>query len=142
MINNVYTDIRNALNGLSLKESKEYFSFEEVPDSLSDNTYMISPIEFDESDEGNIGVSQKIIMIGIISKFKIMFFTKLPANNILDKMLLTVEKIENIVKAILGLTIGEDEKDFISFAGATPEVNNQSLVYEINFTVNYRISNI
>ena len=137
--NNIYDDVRNILVGLKLKEAKEYFDLENIPDSLADNSFVISPFELSEGN--NISTSQSVKIIGIIAGIKIYLSFKLPANRIINKMKTSSTIVENVIKGILGITVGEDEKDLFAFAGSNPLVEGDKLIYEINFNASYRIKN-
>ena len=67
---------------------------------------------------------------------------QLGADNIIQIMKSAMRKVTDIMKGILGITIGEDEKDLFTFEGASYKIENNKLIYEINFNLNYRIKNI
>jgi hypothetical protein len=140
MIDTIYEEIRAVLLGLKLKEAKEYFDNDNVPDSLSDNTFTIGAVELAEGN--SIKTAENIKVAGLIATFKINLAMRLPANNIINKMKLTGVKVEDIIKGIVGITVGEDEKDIITFIDAPSNVEGDKLTYEINFGISYRINNI
>ena len=141
MIDKIYEEIRTVLLGLKLNEAKEYFDFDNIPDSLADNSFIISPVIFE--DNGNsIQTSDTTVVIGLTAGFKINLSMKLPVNNIVNELKTTLVVVENILKGILSIVVGEDEKDGITFAGSSFIVDNNKLIYEINFNIDYRINNL
>ena len=136
----IYEEIRAILLDLKLKEAKEYFDFDNIPDALSDNTFCISPFEFNEGN--SIRTSSQVAIIGTVAGIKINLSMKLPVNNIIQKLKSTLLIITNILKGILAMTMGEDEKDLIIFTGAPYTIEGDKLIYEISFNLNYRIKNI
>jgi len=139
MIDTIYDEIRKKLLALKLKEAKEYFDIDNIPDSLSDNTFVIAPVELDAGNSIKSAKTTKII--GLTAGFKINLAMRLPANNIITKMKTTLVVVENILKGILSIVVGEDEKDLVAFAGSSFTVDGDKLIYEIDFNVNYRIKN-
>jgi hypothetical protein len=139
MIDTIYEEIRDVLLGLKLKEAKEYFDFDNIPESLTDNAFTIAPIEFGLGN--SIKSAENVKIIGLVSSFKINLAMSLSANNIISKMKTTLIVVENILKGILAITVGEDEKDLINFVSAPYTVESKQLIYEINFDINYRIKN-
>ena len=140
MIDTIYEEIRLKLLALKLKEAKEYFDFDNIPDSLTDNTFIISPIEFDPGD--SIKTASKTVVIGLESGIKVSYAVRLPANEIINKLKRTMVMLENILKAILSITVGSDEKDVLDFAGSPYRLDGDKLIYEINFNLDYRINNL
>ena len=139
-IDKIYEEIRLILLGLKLKEAKEYFDFDNIPDSLADNSFCLSPFAFSPGE--SIKTSTQIVIIGSIAGIKINLSMQLTANNIIQKLKSTMIIVTNIMKGILAITIGEDEKDLFTFQGAEPKIEDNKLIYEINFNLNYRIKNI
>lgn len=139
-IDTIYETIRAIILGLKIVEAKEYFDFDNIPDSLADNSFCISPFEFDNGN--SIKTAQQIVIIGSVANIKINLSMQLGADNIIQIMKSAMRKVTDIMKGILGITIGEDEKDLFTFEGASYKIENNKLIYEINFNLNYRIKNI
>ena len=139
MIDTIYEEIRTVLLGLKIKEAKEYFDIENIPDSLADNSFVIAPIEMDAGN--SIKSAESVKVIGVKAGFKIYLSMLLPVNNIIQKMKSTAVVVENILKGILSIVVGEDEKDLITFAGSSFNTDGKKLIYEINFEINYRVNN-
>lgn len=137
----IYEEIRTVLLGLKFKEAKMYFDFDNIPDSMLDNTFIISPVALDPGDLDT--PDNRLPIFNLKAKFKINLSVKLSANNVIQKMKSASLNIENIIKGILAIVCGEDEKDKIEFTGSDFEVNEGTdIIYEINFDLNYRIKNI
>jgi hypothetical protein len=141
-IDDIYEEIRSVLLGQSLKESKEYFDFDNIPDSLSDKSFIIAPVPLDPGDLAT--PDDRLPLWNLNAKFKIFISMKLPGNNITQKLKSSLLTIEGIIKGILSIVCGQDEKDSIVFDGMPdPVVNNsQDIIFEMNFNLNYRIKNI
>ncbi len=90
----------------------------------------------------SIKTAENVKVIGLVAGFKINLGMILPANNIIQKMLSAAVMVEKILKAILKIIVGEDEKDLITFAGSEPLVDGDKLIYEISFDINYRVNNL
>ncbi len=139
-IDDIYDEISRVLKNLKIKESKEYFDIDNVPDSLADNTFMIKPVDISESAFGV--ADTRIPLFPLKGEFKINLSYKLPANNIIAKMKSVLLVVESIIKNVLVITVGQNEKDSIKFNSANHTIEKSLLIYEISFDVNYRIKNI
>lgn len=143
MVENIINDIKDKLNGLKLKISKEWFDSENVPDSIIDNSYIIAPIVLSPGDlsgaQNRTGFKSRIINLSY--SLKIFYSKKIPANNLLQLTIDNGKSVEDIIKSILSIGVGSDEKDSINFVGSVPSVIGNVLVNEIDFSINYRINN-
>ncbi len=136
----IYQEIRQVLLDLKFKEIKENFDVENIPDSLADNSFFISPFGFDLA--GTVKTSDTTVIIGLSASIKLNLMMQLPANNIIEKLKTTMVKVENILKGILGIIVGEDEKDAIELVNIPePTIENNKLIYELNFNLTYKIKN-
>ena len=141
MIDKIYEDIREKLLGLSLIEAKEYFDFDNIPESLTDKTFNISPMPLLPGDF--LPPSTRLPqLINLKAEFKINLSMDLPADNIINTVKITGTLIEDIIKTILNISVGGNEKDQITFVGSDFQIKQNSLIYDINFDLNYRITNL
>ncbi len=140
MIDTIYEEVREKLLGLDLKEAKEYFDFDNVPDSLTDKTFNIAPIPLLPGDFSPPSTELPQIL-NLKAEFKINLSMNFPADNIINTLKITGTLIEDIIKAILLIPVGSNEKDRIDFAGSDFQIKQNSLIYDINFDLNYRITN-
>lgn len=140
MIRNIYDDIDGKLHELDLIPAREYFDFENIPDSLADKSYFLSVPQLENGDFA--GASSRTQIFNLKGRFKINFCRKLTADKIGDFIISAVEMVEGIIKKILSLTTGTDEKDRIFFSDSISVMRNGYMVFEINFNFNYRITNL
>ena len=136
----IYEEIRAVILALNIKEAKEYFDFDNIPDSLTDNAFVLAPFDFDQGDFKRPDNRYPVYNLKAAIKVNISYV--LPSNNIIQTMKVLMKKVEDIIKAILAITTGEDEKDNIIFNSANSRVDGNKLIYEILFNLNYRVKNI
>lgn len=138
----IYDDIRDALLKLKLKESSEYFNLDNIPDSLTDKGFTINLIDFESSSYGEVSTKQfngKIISLKAMIKINICF--RLTANQRIQKLKDSSELIGNIIKSLLSINVGNNEKNKIEFVGSNSITENNLIVSEINFEVDFRLLN-
>lgn len=140
LIGDIYEEIRRILQGLKIKEAKEYFDSDNIPDNLADNSFIIAPFEFGAGD--SITDSTHTVIVGLMASIAINLSFQLPANNKAEKMKSVLLVIQNIIKGVLGIITGEDEKNFFTFIDAPFRIDGSKLIYTINFNLSYRIKNI
>ncbi len=142
MIDKIINDIVSELNKLKLKQSKEWFDTENVPDSIIDNSFVIAPVALGPG--GLAGTNNKSAferrILNVEFPLKIFYSNKIKANNITQLIKDSGLGVENIINSISSMDVGDNEKDSISFVGSTPTVIGNVLVNEINFNINYRIN--
>jgi hypothetical protein len=142
MIKKVLNDITSELKKLKLKESREWFNSENVPDSVIDDSYTIQFINLSNGDligaQNRSGFRNRIINLSF--PLKIYYARKIKANDMLKLNIDSAERVETIIKAILSIEVGSNEKDSISFVGSSPAKVGNVLVHEIDFNINYRIT--
>lgn len=144
MIRDIYDTIKKELLKLDLKESKEYFDLEGSPDSLTNNSFIIKPIDFNPgefAETQNKSQFNKAI-INLQPVFIILISKKITANhrNEINIDLATIK--ENIIKALMKITGGVGELDKIGFTGSTSAEAGVNLISELNFVIDYRINNL
>lgn len=141
MIDKIMGEIINSLDVLKLKQSKEWFDMENVPDSLIDNCYVIAPFPFNPGEsvgtESRNRFSQRIKQAAV--PMTIFFSQKVSTNNLSKFVGANGEKVEQIISSLVSIVTGADEKDNISFVGSAPSVVGKVLINKIDFNINYRI---
>lgn len=144
MIEKVLNDIRDELKKLKIKENTEFFDIESVPDSISDNSFLIAPVPLNPGDLSGVNnrTGYKGRTINLSTPLKILYSRKNTAHNLFKVGVDSAEKVEAIIKSLLSIGVGGNEKDSISFVGSNPTVIGAVLVTEIDFNINYRITNI
>lgn len=136
----IFEEVRAVILALKIKEGKEYFDFDNIPDSLTDNAFVIAPINFGQGDYKR--PDNRIPLYNLKADIKVNISYVLPANQITQTMKTLMVKVEDIIKAVLAIATGEDEKDNIIFVSADSKVDGTKLIYEIIFNLNYRVKNI
>ena len=141
-IREIFDDIQQAVKDQGLRISSDFFSSENIPDSLKDDVFVIAPIPLEAGDmaEPNDRLPFWNIKTGVGVNVSFQF----PANNVLTAIKELAYKVESIIKAVLSIDCGGNEKDSIVFVDATPSIEKENtlLIYEINFSLNYHIKNI
>ncbi len=141
MIDKIIKEFITSLNALKLKQSREWFDMENVPDSLIDNCYVIVPIPFNPGEsvgtESRNRFSQRIKQTTV--PITIFYSQKTPANNLSEFVGSNAVKVEQIISSLTSIAVGADEKDNISFVGSAPSVVGKVLINKIDFNINYRI---
>lgn len=143
MIDTIIEEIRDNLKSIKLKESEEWFDTGNAPDSIIDNCFVIAPVNLEPGDlsgaQNRTGFQDKIINLAY--PLKLFYSKKIPANDMIQVQKDSALQVENIIKSILSIEVGSNDKDSISFVGASPGPVGNAWVYEIDFNINYRIKN-
>lgn len=140
MIEKIYEEIKLKLLALKLNEAKEYFDMNNVPDSLSDKGFNINLINFDSgglSESSTKRFDGKIINLKSLLKINLSY--KLTADNVSQKLKDISVMTENIIKTILSIDVGSNEKDKIEFVGSISSLESGLIITEINFEIDFRI---
>jgi len=144
MIDSIYDEIVQKLEDQNLSKNKEYFDMDNVPDSVVDKSFSIAPINFDEGDfetpQNKRSFQGKIINLKAL--MKIYIARKIPAKDYNSENKNISSKNEDIIKSVLSIGVGSDEKDQILFAGSSSVFAGTVLISEIDFNIDYRINNL
>jgi len=143
MIKDIYDSIRIILKKTGLRESKVYFDLDNVPDSLTDKSFIISemvPVSGDYSDPDNKDGFQGSI-INVKSAMKIFISKNISMNNVGDDLRYISAMVETIIKKMISIEVGTT-LDNVRFVGSNSFQNGVVLVTEIDFDINYRINNL
>jgi len=144
MIDSIYDEIVQKLEDQNLSKNKEYFDMDNVPDSVVDKSFSIAPINFEEGDfetpQNKRSFQGKIINLKAL--MKIYIARKIPAKDYNSENKNISSKNEDIIKSVLSIGVGSDEKDQILFAGSSSVFAGTVLISEIDFNIDYRINNL
>lgn len=140
MIDNIYDEIRTELLKLKLKEAKDYFDIENIPDSIIDDSFTMGLLDIEPGTRAE--PKNNIPVFNLLGTLRINIAKKIPADNIIKTMKLLTLKIQEIVNFVLLIDVGSDEKDDINFVGSASTVEGTILVAEITFNFNYRFTKI
>ena len=143
MIETIYEEIRVKLLALDLIEAAEYFDMDNVPDSMADGSFCLGLVNMEPGDYAG-ATSQRFggNIMNLKSLFKINVSYGMTADNVIQKAKDGAVMVENVIMAVLALTVGSNEKDKINFVGSSSAVKGSAIITEINFGIDYRISAI
>lgn len=140
MIEKIYKDITEKLISLNLKPAQEFFSEDNIPDTLLDDSFIIKPFDLENGDYSGASTDMRIFNIAVMSR--IALFKKLAVNKVNEIILSNNKKVEDIIKSVLSIGVGSNEKDRIAFQSASAVVKGNSIIVELSFRFNYRITDL